>query len=108
VEIAGMTYNSKESFNLERSCATPEHMRTSYTQEGTPMDIQCIYYTSHELPMCTYPDVIRHRQHHMEYVCQMVEQKMQIQWASKKSDNTGVHKNFIHYIYTRGYPMTGT
>jgi hypothetical protein len=100
-EVTEMTYNSKGSFNLERSCRKPEHMRRSYVQDGSPMNIQRVHFIFHELPVCTYQDVMMKRQSHMQYVCQIVESKMRMQWATQKLDVRGAHRNCIQRVYGR-------
>jgi hypothetical protein len=49
-EITGMTYNSTATFNQERECTKPEHMRISFLQEGSADNIQRIHFIFHELP----------------------------------------------------------
>jgi hypothetical protein len=98
-EVTEMTYNSKGSFNLERSCRKPEHIRKSYIQDGLPMNIQCVHFISHELHICTYQGVMMKCQSHRQYVCQIVERKMRIQWATQKLDLKGAHRNSIQHVY---------
>ena len=100
-EITEMTYDSRGTFNSERGCTKTEHMRKSYVQDGSPKNIQRVHFIFQELPNRTYEDVMMKRQSHMEYVCQLVERKMRIQWATKKTDVTSAHSNCIQRVYAR-------
>jgi hypothetical protein len=100
-EIAGMTYDSTASFNQERECTKPEHMRASFKQNGDANNIQKIRSIFHELPGRTYKDIIMRRQSHKEYVCQMVERKMMIRWTTPTLDVTNAHRNCIERVYIR-------
>ena len=100
-EITGMTYNSKGTFNKERECTKAEHMRLSYMQNGDEENLQKIHFIFHELPGRTYEDIMMKRQSHKEYVCQMVERKMLIQWTTPTMDVTSAHRNCIQRVYIR-------
>jgi hypothetical protein len=100
-KVTEMTYNSKGSFNSERRCTKPEHMRRSYVQDGSPMNIQRVHFIFHELHVHTYQDFMMKHQSHMQYVCQIVECKMRMQWATHKLDVKGAHGNCIQRAYGR-------
>jgi hypothetical protein len=100
-EIMGMTYNSTASFNQERECTKPDHMRVSFLQDGGANNIQKIHFIFHELPGQTYEDIIMRRQNHKKYVCQMVERKMMITWTTSTLDVTSAHTNCVQRVYTR-------
>ncbi len=100
-EISGMTYNSTASYNQERECTKPDHMRASFKQNGDADNIQKIHFIFHELPGRTYEDIMMKRQSHKEYVCQMVERKMLIQWTTPTVDVTSAHRNCIQRVYIR-------
>jgi hypothetical protein len=96
-----MTYNSKGTSNSERSCMKAKHIRKNCVQDESPMNIQRVHFIFRELPIRTYQDVMMKRQSHMDYVCQMVEGKMRIQWATQKVDVKSAHRHCIQRVYGR-------
>jgi hypothetical protein len=99
-QTTGMTYFDRSS-NLQQPCTKPKHMRHSFIQDSSSLNIKRIHWIFHHLPNEIHQDILMNRQTHGNWTVAKGMKYMNMAWAPKREGETSAHTNCIVHLYSR-------